>query len=60
VLEELELVEVAVERRFCRVREGIRADLARSSTYRACAERLGAVEGALAAELPQGIGARAA
>ena len=60
VLDELELVELALERRICRVREGIRADLTRSSAYRACGERLAAIERALGAELPQRARARAA
>jgi hypothetical protein len=42
------------------VREGIRADLERSTTFRACSERLTAVERALAAELPQQRRAQAA
>jgi single-stranded-DNA-specific exonuclease len=60
VLEELNLVELALEERRCRVREGVRADLERSSVYRACAERLTATSRALAAELPQAGRARAA
>jgi single-stranded-DNA-specific exonuclease len=60
VLDELELVELAMERRSCRVREGIRADLTRSSAFRACGERLAAIEGALVAELPRRTAARAA
>jgi single-stranded-DNA-specific exonuclease len=60
VLVELELVELCLERRTCRVREGVRADLTRSPTYRACGERLGAIERALGAELPRRAGARAA
>jgi hypothetical protein len=60
VLGELELVELIVEERSCRVREGIRADLEGSKTFRACSERLTAVERALAAELPQQRRARAA
>jgi single-stranded-DNA-specific exonuclease len=60
VLGELELVELSLEERSCRVREGIRADLERSSTFRACSERLTALERALAAELPQHRRARAA
>ncbi len=60
VLDELELVELALERRACRVREGVRADLTRSSAFRASGERLAAIERALAAELPRRAPARAA
>jgi hypothetical protein len=60
VLAELELVELALERRSCRVREGVRVDLNRSSAFRASGERLAAIERALAAELPQRSPARAA
>jgi single-stranded-DNA-specific exonuclease len=60
VLAELDLVELDLERRHCRVREGIRAELTRSSTFRACGERLAAVERALAGELPQPRRAQAA
>ena len=60
VLGELELVELALEERSCRVREGVRADLTRSSAFRAGSERLSAIERALAAELPQRAAARAA
>jgi hypothetical protein len=60
VVDELGLLELAIQRRTCRVREGIRADLTLSSTYRGCGERLAAIEGALAAELPQRPRARAA
>jgi hypothetical protein len=60
VLDELGLVELALAERRCRVREGARADLERSSVYRACAERLTAVSRALAAELPRRERARAA
>jgi hypothetical protein len=59
VLVELELVELDLGRRTCRVRESIRADLTKSSAYRACQERLAAIERALDAELPR-TGARAA
>jgi hypothetical protein len=52
VLAELELVEFDLDQRACRVREGVRADLTRSSAYRACGERLAAIESALAADLP--------
>jgi hypothetical protein len=60
VLTELELVALDVERRICELRDGIRTDLSRSATYRACGERLAAVERALAVELPQAGRARAA
>ena len=60
MLDELELVELRLERRSCRVREGARADLTRSSAFRASGERLAAIERALATELPQRAPARAA
>jgi single-stranded-DNA-specific exonuclease len=60
VLRELELVELDLERPSCRVWDGVRADLSRSGTYRACAERLAAAERALGAELPERRVARAA
>ena len=60
VLDELELVELVLDRRSCRVREGVRADLNRSSAFRASSDRLAAIERALAAELPQRAAARAA
>jgi single-stranded-DNA-specific exonuclease len=60
VLRELGLVELALEEPSCRVREGVGGDLERSSVYRACGERLTAIERALAAELPEGRAARAA
>jgi single-stranded-DNA-specific exonuclease len=53
VLIELDLVELHLGRRACRVRERIRAELTRSRAYRACQERLAAIEGALDAELPR-------
>ncbi len=53
VLSELELVELDLERRSCRVREGVRADLTRSSAYRAGGEQLAGIERALAGELPE-------
>jgi single-stranded-DNA-specific exonuclease len=59
VLDELELVELELDRRSCRVREGARADLDRSSAFRASTQRLAAIEHALA-ELPQRAVARAA
>jgi len=60
VLDELELVELVLDRRSCRVREGVRADLNGSSAFRASSQRLAAIERALAAELPQRAAARAA
>jgi single-stranded-DNA-specific exonuclease len=60
VLDELELVDLALERRSCRVREGARADLNRSRAFRASIERLAGIERALAAELPRRAPARAA
>jgi hypothetical protein len=60
VLGELELLELALERRSCRLREGVRADLTRSSAYSACVERLAAVERALGTELPERPAERAA
>ncbi len=55
VLGELELVEytaAAAGGPSCRVLEAARTELERSSAYRACAERLAAIERALAPELP--------
>jgi hypothetical protein len=60
VLDELELVELVLDRRSCRVREGVRADLNGSSAFRASSQRLAAIERALAAEVPQRAAARAA
>jgi hypothetical protein len=59
VLAELALMEFDLDRRACLVQDGARADLTSSPAYRACAERLAAIEHALAAELP-GARARAA
>jgi single-stranded-DNA-specific exonuclease len=59
-LSELELVELDLERRSCRVREGVRADLSRSTAYRAGRERLAGIERALASELPRRERTRAA
>ena len=50
VLGELALVEFGA--RSARVLEAVRTDLERSETFQDCAERLDAVERALAAELP--------
>jgi single-stranded-DNA-specific exonuclease len=55
VLSELDLAEftsTAVGGPACRVLSGVRTELERSQSYRDCAERLAAVERALAAELP--------
>jgi single-stranded-DNA-specific exonuclease len=60
VLRELGLVEVSVERRSCRVLEGVRAELERSGVYRACNARLEQIERALAPELPEQRRAHAA
>jgi single-stranded-DNA-specific exonuclease len=60
VLSELGLADVRLEEGSCRLIEGARADLERSPTYRLASERLVAIEGALAAELPGGRAARAA
>ncbi|HEV3377915.1 MAG TPA: DHH family phosphoesterase [Thermoleophilaceae bacterium] len=53
VLVELDLVELDLSGRTCRLREGNRGDLTTSSAYRACQERLAAIERALEAELPR-------
>jgi single-stranded-DNA-specific exonuclease len=60
VLTELELIELSLDPLGCRVLEAGRTELERSSTYRACAERLAAIERALASELPDGLAAQAA
>src|ERR687896_293940 len=63
VLSELRLVEVALEEPASRVLPGARAELELSPTYRACRERLGAIERALGPELPaprEPVAARAA
>ncbi|MEA2364119.1 MAG: single-stranded-DNA-specific exonuclease [Thermoleophilaceae bacterium] len=52
VLGELALIEFTADPPACRVLEADRTDLERSAAYRACAERLAAIERALAAELP--------
>jgi single-stranded-DNA-specific exonuclease len=54
VLSELHLVELELEPPTCRVLTGARAELDLSPTYRACRERLAAIEQALAPELPAG------
>jgi single-stranded-DNA-specific exonuclease len=53
VLAELELIEFDLERRACRMHDGVRADLTKSTVFRACGERLAAIERALAGELPR-------
>jgi hypothetical protein len=60
VLTELELIELSLDPLGCRVLEAGRTELERSSTYRACAERLAAIERALAPELPESVAAQAA
>jgi single-stranded-DNA-specific exonuclease len=52
VLTELALIELTLDPPSCRVLEAQRANLDSSPAYRACVERLGAIERALAAELP--------
>jgi hypothetical protein len=54
VLSELQLVELELEPPTCRVLTVARAELDLSPTYRACRERLAAIEQALAPELPAG------
>jgi single-stranded-DNA-specific exonuclease len=60
VLGELALIEFTADPPSCRVLESDRTDLERSATYRACAERLAAIERALGAELPVAAPAQAA
>jgi single-stranded-DNA-specific exonuclease len=60
VLGELGLVELSADPPRCRLLDSQRTDLERSATYRASAERLGAIERALAPELPGERAARAA
>jgi single-stranded-DNA-specific exonuclease len=60
VLTELALIEFTAEPPACRVLEAQRAELDGSAAYRAAAERLTAIERALAAELPEAAPARAA
>jgi hypothetical protein len=60
VLGELGLVEFRADPPSCRVLEAERTDLERSATYRSCAERLAAIERALAPELPGADAVRAA
>jgi hypothetical protein len=60
VLSELALIELTADPPSCRVLEADRTDLERSATYRVSAERLGAIERALGAELPAAAAAKAA
>jgi single-stranded-DNA-specific exonuclease len=61
VLAELALIEFDADSRSCRVLESTRTELASSPLYRACGERLAAIERALAPELgPAAVRARAA
>jgi single-stranded-DNA-specific exonuclease len=60
VLTELGLVEFDANGPSCKVIQTGRTDLERSATYRACVDRLAAIERALAAELPAAAPARAA
>jgi single-stranded-DNA-specific exonuclease len=60
VLSELGLIEFTADPPACRMLEAGRTDLERSAAYRACGERLAAIERALAAELPAAAPARAA
>ncbi len=60
VLTELGLVELTFDPPACRVLQAQRTDLEHSAAYRAAAERLAAIEQALAAELPAQAPARVA
>ena len=60
VLSELALIEFSLEPPSCRLPESARTELERSAAYRAASERLTAIEGALARELPAVAPARAA
>ncbi len=60
VLGELGLIEFRADPPSCCLLEAERADLERSATYRSCAERLAAIERALAPELPGADAVRAA
>jgi single-stranded-DNA-specific exonuclease len=60
VLTELGLIEFAADGPSCTIVETARTDLERSPTYRACLDRLAAVERSLAAEVPAAAPARAA
>ena len=60
VLSELALIEFSLDPPSCRLPESARTELERSAAYRAASERLTAIEGALARELPAVAPARAA
>jgi single-stranded-DNA-specific exonuclease len=61
VLGELQLVELDLaDPPRCRVRAGARTELDQSPTYRACLDRLAAIERALAPELPAAAGRQGA
>jgi single-stranded-DNA-specific exonuclease len=60
VLEELGLIEFAVEPPACRLIDATRRDLAESALFVTCKERLGAIERALSAERERRTAARAA
>jgi single-stranded-DNA-specific exonuclease len=60
VLGELGLIELALDPPSCRVLDAERTDLDRSPTYRVAADRLSAIERALAPELPGEQAAQAA
>jgi single-stranded-DNA-specific exonuclease len=60
VLSELSLIEFSADPPSCRVLDAEHTDLVRSATYRACADRLAAIERALAPELPGADAVRAA
>jgi hypothetical protein len=60
VLTELQLIELTLDPPTCRVLHADRTELERSATYRACAERLAAIERTLAPELPDSGTAQAA
>jgi single-stranded-DNA-specific exonuclease len=60
VLSELSLIEFEADPPRCRVLTAGRTELERSGTYRACADRLEAIERALSTELDQAAPARAA
>ncbi len=60
VLGELGLVEFVLDRPSCRVLDAGRTELERSAAFRACVDRLGAIERALAAERPDAAASRAA
>ena len=53
VLTELNLIELDLEGRACRILETVQSDLERSDTYRTCRDRLAAIERTLAPDLPR-------